>query len=372
MKVIVHYDEIGLKGKNRGKFEDRLVSNIKKVVKCQVRKEYGYIVVDTEDDVSKLSKIPGIAFYAKALESSLELDDIKAKVLELLKNEEFESFRIRTVRHNKQYSLTSPELDKVLGSEVVTKLNKKVSLKEFDRQVYVGVCNKNCYLYLEKVKGVGGLPVGTAGKVVSLLSGGLDSPVASYLMMKRGCEVVFVHFVNYSQNKGSVLGKIEKLVEKLKEFQGYGKLYVVPFDDIQKELILKVKADYRMVMYRRFMMRIAEEIMKKEKALGLVTGDSLAQVASQTLENLDCVYSVVSSNVYSPLIGMNKQEVVSLAKQIGTYDISIIPYGDCCSFFIAKHPVTKGKKEDCEKFDLDVDGLVKGVLEKMNTFINKF
>jgi tRNA uracil 4-sulfurtransferase len=367
MKVIVHYDEIGLKGKNRGKFEDRLVSNIKSVIKCHVKKEFGYILVETSDDVSKLTKVPGIAFYAEALESSLELDDIKAKVLELLKGEEFESFRIKTVRHNKQYKMTSPELDRELGSEVVVKLGKKVSLKEFDKQVFVAVCNKNCYLYLEKVRGVGGLPVGTAGKVVSLLSGGLDSPVASYLMMKRGCEVVFVHFVNYSQNKESVLGKIEKLVSKLKEYQGKAKLYVVPFDDIQKELILKVKADYRMVMYRRFMMKIAEEVMVKEGALGLVTGDSLAQVASQTLENLNCVYSVVSANVYSPLIGMNKQEVVDISRKIGTFEISSIPYGDCCSFFIAKHPVTKGKVEDCEKFDdlLDVQCLVKGALEKV-------
>ena len=365
MKVIVHYDEIGLKGKNRGMFENRLITNIKNVIGCDVRKEFGYLIIDTTEDVSQLKKIPGIAFYAEALESSLELDDIKSKVLELLKDEEFESFRIKTVRHNKQYKMTSPELDRVLGSEVVVKMDKKVSLKEFDKQVFVGVCDKNCYLYLKKVKGVGGLPVGTAGKVVSLLSGGLDSPVASYLMMKRGCEVVFVHFVNYSQNQGSVLDKIEKLVVKLSEFQGKSKLYIVPFDEIQKELILKVKADYRMVMYRRFMMKIAEEVMLREGALGLVTGDSLAQVASQTLENLDCVYSVVKANVYSPLIGMNKQEVVDISREIGTFEISSIPYGDCCSFFIAKHPVTKGKKEDCEKFDLDVDSLVKGALDNI-------
>ena len=205
------------------------------------------------------------------------------------------------------------------------------------------------------------MPVGSAGKVVCLLSGGLDSPVASFLMMKRGCSVVFVHFVNKTQQSCAVKNKISELVKVLSKVQGESKLYMVPFDEIQQEIITKVDSKDRMIVYRRFMVRISELVALKEKALGLVTGDSLSQVASQTLENLDCVYSVYDGVILSPLIGMNKQEIVNIARKIGTYEISILPYGDCCSFLIAKHPVIKGRRRDFEIID---SGLNLGLAEK--------
>ena len=356
---IIHYDEIGLKGKNRGKFEDQLVDNIKHLGK--VKKDYGYILLDAEDVSEELSLIPGIAYFGDALKAELDLNSAGSRIKDLLAGKKFFNFRIDTSRHNKQFEKTSQQVNEILGGVVLDNFDCKVKLKNAELTVYVEVCNKKIYVYCEKVFGVGGLPVGSAGKVVCLLSGGLDSPVSSFLMMKRGCKVCFVHFVNKTQQSCAVKNKISELVKVLSKVQGESKLYMVPFDEIQQEIITKVDSKDRMVVYRRFMVRIAELVALKEKALGLVTGDSLSQVASQTLENLDCVYSVYGGVILSPLIGMNKQEIVDIARKIGTYEISILPYGDCCSFLIAKHPVIKGRRRDFEIID---SGLNLGLAEK--------
>tara|TARA_Y100000310_G_scaffold309142_1_gene352959 strand:- start:1283 stop:2383 length:1101 start_codon:yes stop_codon:yes gene_type:complete len=360
---IIHYDEIGLKGKNRSKFEDQLVDNIKHLGK--VKKDFGYIVLDAEDVDEELKLIPGIAYFGDALKAELDLKDAGLKVKEILTGKKFVNFRIDCSRHNKQFEKTSQQVNEILGGVVLDNFDCKVKLKNAELTVFVEVCNKEIYVYTAKVLGVGGLPVGSAGKVVCLLSGGLDSPVASFLMMKRGCEVVFVHFVNKTQQSCAVKNKISELVKVLSKVQGESKLYMVPFDEIQQEIITKVDAKDRMVVYRRFMVRIADLVCAKEKGLGLVTGDSLSQVASQTLQNLNCVYSVYGGVVLSPLIGMNKQEIVNIARKIGTYEVSILPYGDCCSFLIAKHPVIKGRVKDFDRLDAGLDlGLVQKAFEK--------
>ncbi len=364
---IIHYDEIGLKGKNRGKFENQLVDNIKHLGK--VKKDFGYIVLDAEDVDEELSLIPGIAYFGNALKADLDLEDVGLKIKSLLQGKEFGTFRIGCSRHNKSFSKTSQQVNEILGGVVLDNFDCKVDLTNPVLTVYVEVCNKEIYVYIEKVLGVGGLPVGSAGKVVCLLSGGLDSPVASFLMMKRGCKVVFVHFVNKTQQSCAVKNKISELVNVLSKVQGESKLYMVPFDEIQQEIISKVDSKDRMVVYRRFMVRISELVLKKEGALGLVTGDSLSQVASQTLQNLDCVYSVHDGVILSPLIGMNKQEIVDIARKIGTYEVSILPYGDCCSFLIDKHPVIKGRRKDFDRIDAGLDlGLAEKAFEKATLF----
>jgi thiamine biosynthesis protein ThiI len=193
----------------------------------------------------------------------------------------------------------------------------------------------------KKEQGMGGLPVGTAGKIVCLLSGGIDSPVASAMMMKRGAEVIFVHCYNKTINEVGVEQKIKDLVAQLSKIQGKSSLYIVPFDELQRAVIANVQADLRMIVYRRLMFKIAEAIVEKEGAQAIVTGDSLGQVASQTLENLNVVYDATDLLKFAPLIGMNKREVVDIAQKIGTYGISIRPYGDCCSLMIAQHPETR-------------------------------
>tara|TARA_Y100000310_G_C20665783_1_gene807382 strand:+ start:1281 stop:2390 length:1110 start_codon:yes stop_codon:yes gene_type:complete len=366
---VIHYDEIGLKGNNRRYFENQLVRNLKQF--GDVVKKRSYITLDSSEDVKdSVALIPGVAYFGVALEAEFDLNDVGAKVLELLRGKDFASFRINTVRRNKKFSKTSREVNEILGGVVLEKYDCKVDLKNASITVYVEVCDESIFIYTARVKGVGGLPVGSAGRVVSLLSGGLDSPVASFQMMKRGAVVVFVHFVNKTQQSCAVKDKISELVNVLSKVQRKCKLYMVPFDEIQQEIIAKVDSKFRMIVYRRFMMRIASLVAEKEHCMGLVTGDSLSQVASQTVENLDCVYSVVDDVVLSPLIGMNKEEIVNIARRIGTYDVSILPYGDCCSFLIAKHPVIKGKREQFEKIDSELDlSLVEKAFEKSDKIV---
>jgi thiamine biosynthesis protein ThiI len=215
--------------------------------------------------------------------------------------------------------------------------------------VWIEICDKEAYVYSRRVEGIGGLPVGVAGRVVALISGGIDSPVAAFMAMKRGCEVVAVHFFNQTMHSPKVREKIRMLAEKLAEYQGKVRLYMVPFKDVQFEIINRVPSKLRMVVYRRSMMRMANLIAEKEGCKAVVTGDSLSQVASQTLENINVIYSASNLAVLPPLIGMDKEEIVAIAKRIGTYEISILPYEDCCSFMVAQHPETRAKIEDVVK-----------------------
>lgn len=354
--IIIHYGEIGTKGKNREIFEKKLIKNVKLALgkKAKVYRRYGRIVCQTEISLARvknvLEKLPGIANFSIGLSCSLDMEEIKKKSLSILTGK-FKTFKVIAKRSNKLFPLTSMEINRELGTYLVEKLGKEVDLKTPERVLWVEVCEKEVFLYTEKFKGIGGLPTSTSGKVVALLSGGIDSPVASFLMMKRGCRVIFIHFFNQTISTQASLAKVKRIVEKLTQFQLSSKLYLVPFGKLQAEIIKNIQASYRMIIYRRFMMKIANLIAKKENAKAIVTGDSVGQVASQTLENLSCVYDVCSLPVFSPLIGMNKEETVRLAKEIGTYELSILPYPDCCSFMVAKHPKTKTKPKRVVKLE---------------------
>jgi len=352
--IVIHYSEIGTKGDNRSYFENQLVNNIKKNIKGEVYKRYGRIIVDTKEK-KDLSLIPGIAHYSYAEKAKLDLDDIKKKSLALMKKEKFDNFRVESSRSNKKFKLTSPELNGELGGYISEKLNKKVKLKNSEKTLYVEVGEKEVFLYCDKIKGLGGLPVGVSGKVACSLSGGLDSPVAGFLMMNRGCNVIFVHVYNKTLHGEGMKSKLKKIVKELSKIQGKTKIYMVSFGDLQNEIIEKVDAKYRMIVYRRFMTRIIEKIARKEKCKGIVTGDNVGQVASQTLENLECIWSVSGMNIFAPLIGLNKQDIIEISKKINTYEASIMPYPDCCSYMIAKHPSTKSKLVNIEKEEEDID-----------------
>lgn len=376
--VVVHYDELGLKGKNRHVFEDCLIRNIKHAVKndiSAVRKEYGQIILGCEKgyDAStiekRLRKIPGIAFFSFAIKAELDLADIKEKALGLVRPLKMRSFKIDARRHNKMFSHDSQAINCEVGAYVQKSTGAKVKLKDPHVTICVEICDKNAYLSLGRVDGIGGLPVGTACKVVCLLSGGLDSPVASWMMMKRGAKAVFVHFSNDTGSTGQVKGKIRDLVKILSDYQGGAKLHIVPFGGIQKQIIMSVNSKFRTLVYRRFMVRIACEIAKREHAKAIVLGDNLSQVASQTAENLEVAYVVSSKLVFSPLIGFNKNEIIQLSKDIGTYDVSIQPYPDCCSFFTAKHPEIKATPKELERVEstLDVSSLVDSAVKSVST-----
>lgn len=349
--IVVHYGEIATKGENRAFFERKLIEAIRKVSNGEVKRRYGRIEVEfSSRTMERLAKIPGIRYYGVGYKTSLDMDEIKEAALKVLP-ESSKSFRIDASRSNKSFPLNSIEINREVGEFVVKRTGKKVDLKNPDAVVWIEICDKEAYVYSTRVEGVGGLPVGVAGRVVALISGGIDSPVAAFMAMKRGCEIIAVHFFNQTMHSPKVREKIRMLAQKLSEFQGEVRLYMVPFQDVQMEIIKNVPPKLRMLVYRRSMMRMANIIAEREKCRGIVTGDSLSQVASQTLENLNVIYSASKIVVLPPLIGMDKEEIIQLARKIGTYEISIQPYDDCCSFMIAKHPETRARLEDVVKFD---------------------
>ena len=328
---IIHYSEIALKKGNRSFFVNKLVENIKDALKnaekTKINKLPGLLLLEigspTEDVSSILQKIPGIAnFFPGFLLKDLK--EVKNKLNSELLNHKFKNFRITTQRGDKTFSKTSEDVSRELGAFVVEKTGAKVKLKNSEFIIFVEIIKGGIFLSFKKIKGISGLPVGSSGNVVSLLSGGIDSPVASYMMTKRGCKNIFVHFHSYPYLDYSSQEKAIELTKKLGEYQGKSKLYLLPLGDVQKEIVLLISEEYRIIIYRRIMLRAAEEIAKKEGSKALITGDSVGQVASQTLENISTINSVVNLPVLRPLVGLNKEEIINIAKDIDTYQTSIV------------------------------------------------
>jgi len=381
--IICHYAEIALKGGNRLFFENKLLENIKKAVNPDflewARLFRGRIILKLSEKSNKkelkqnLKKVFGIAFFCFAKQSSLDIKEIKKISLELIKEKKGKTFKIDASRDNKGFTLNSQQINEAVGEYVLKHSDKQVKLQNPGITCFIEIL-KNAYIYTDKISGLGGMPVGSAGNVVSLISGGIDSPVSSYLLMKRGANCIFTSFHSYPYTDEQSLKKIEELVKILNQFQYDSKLYLIPFADIQKEISLKTPSSLRIILYRRMMLRISQEIAKKEKAKALVTGESLAQVASQTLENIEVINESCLIPVFRPLIGMDKQEIIQIAKEIGTFKTSIIPHQDCCIRFMPSNPETKAKiKEvkDAEK-KLDIDKLIKESLKGLEIKYFKF
>jgi tRNA uracil 4-sulfurtransferase len=380
--IIIHYNEIAIKGQNRSFFENKLISNINQVLnqKYKFSKKYGLIYIDTPkiketeiDDISKLLEcIPGIAHFSFVKRSILDIEQIKLTSCSFLNNFKFNTFKVETKRSNKQFELKSPEINKIVGESIIINLDKKVDIKEPDLVLFIEIIENQAYFFIKKIKGVGGLPIGSGGKVVCSLSGGIDSPVSAYLFMRRGFSVQFVHIYNNTLVKKEIVKKIKELVSILNKFQIKSKLYIVPFSEIQKQIIANVHSDYRMIIYRRYMFKIIEKIAIKENAKAIITGDNIAQVASQTIENLTTIYSSVKLPIFSPLIAFDKKEIISIAKKIDTYNTSIIPYPDCCSYMISKHPKTKTNIEEVllvEKNIEDAEKLISSAIDNSEIIV---
>jgi thiamine biosynthesis protein ThiI len=354
-RIVIHYSEIALKGKNRRHFVDALLQHVRGALGSmvlEVRKMQGRLVckpadpVDPQQIINKLRCIPGIANFSLGHSAPKDIDAIGGRAVNLLADRDFTTFGVRTKRTDKAFPLKSDEISRKVGASILRGLEgKKVDLRTPDLWLYIEITGKEATLFTDKIPGPGGLPVGSSGRVLVSLSGGIDSPVAAYMLMKRGCQVVFGHIRNETQFESGVTDKIEKLVEVLTRYQLRSTLYQVPFGELQRHIIAFVPADHRMIIYRRCMMRILNQLAIEEKAKAIVTGDAVGQVASQTLDNLQCIQKASQLPVLSPLVGMNKDETITIAKQIETYEHSIQPYPDCCSFMIAAHPETRGVLE---------------------------
>jgi len=349
--IIIHYGEIALKGGNRSFFENKLIANIRLALKdlgdIWLKQVAGRIIILIEESYdlelikSKLQKVFGIEYFTFAWNSSQDLKELEKDLLSLIKNKKFKTFRITARRTNKNFPLDSQKLSGELGAMVVKKMKKKVDLENFDLNCYVDIVENFAFLYFEKIECRGGLPVGVSDKLLCLISGGFDSPVAANMMQKRGASIVYVHFDSYPSTPKENQEKVKELVKVLNDYQFESKLYLVPFLEIQKEILKKVPEDYRVVFYRRMMLRIAKKIALQENVLALVTGESLGQVASQTVENIRAISEAIDLPILRPLIGFNKEEIITLAKQINTYELSAQPFGDCCALYVPKHPVTR-------------------------------
>jgi thiamine biosynthesis protein ThiI len=354
--VIVHYQEIALKGKNRPWFVAKLVRNIRQAVGdldvTDVRALMGRIEVvlgpAAEWTVVKerLGRVFGIANFARAGRAPLDVDAIAREILNDLDPDDPPSFRLSARRADKRFPLTSPQIEREVGGRIKEARGWRVDLGHPALTVHVEVLTGEAFYYFGKERGAGGLPVGASGRVVCLLSGGIDSPVAAWRMMRRGCRVLFVHFHSYPILSRASQEKARELAALLTRFQLESTLFLVPFGEIQQRVVLAVAPPLRVVIYRRLMMRIAEAVAREHRGKALVTGDVVGQVASQTLENIAAINEVVSMPVLRPLIGMDKEEITAEAQRLGTYPISIIPDQDCCTLFTPRHPATKARRAD--------------------------
>ncbi|MBI4444556.1 MAG: tRNA 4-thiouridine(8) synthase ThiI [Acidobacteria bacterium] len=382
---LCHYHEVGLKGSNRTFFENRLRSNITRALTGipigGVRRISGRILVELKPESSfepiaqRLGNIFGLASFSPSWLSEQDVEPLTQNLLRLLDDQCFESFRIQARRANKRYPLNSQELNEKLGAAVVKSYRKKVDLETPELTCYVDIVEKFAFLYFEKFRGPGGLPVSTSGRVLALLSGGIDSPVAAYKIMKRGCRVVFVHFHSYPHTSLESQDKVRQLVRVLNRYQFYSRLHLVPFADCQQQVVAFTPAETRVILYRRLMLRIAERIALREGAQALVTGDSLGQVASQTLENLAVIGSAAALPLLRPCVGEDKEEIIQLARKIGTFEISIQPDVDCCSLFVPRHPETRARGAGIERVEqqLDLEAMIERAvsssrIEKLGLF----
>jgi len=376
--VLIRYGEIGLKGKNRSIFEKKLVENIKFHMKKRgikykkIERVIGRIIIYGRyelDDIIHLKNVFGIVSFSPAIktEATKNLKKITEISLKLAKENKTENFKIETQRLDKTFPLNSMQINEKVGKIVCKRTGMKVKLDNPGLTIGIEIIKKgkkcSAYIFKDRIAGYVGLPVGIEGKVVCLISGGIDSPVAAWMMMKRGCAVILLHLYNYPFTDERTKNKAIKLYEKLKEF-GNTKLYIIPYGTIQLEISKLKEKKLRCILCRRMMLRIAEHIAKKENAKAIVTGESLGQVASQTLINIQVENNATELPILRPLIGLDKIEIIEIAKKIGTYEISTMP-SFCCKL-VPQHPSTRAKADEIKKVEkkLDIKNLISKSIKK--------
>lgn len=381
--ISVSMGEIALKGLNRGYFEDRLIKQIIKNVKDigyeKIYKETGKIYIEGNPDdypaiVNRLKKVFGLVYISPCIRVDKETEDIynaaKLAMKEAIQNSNIETFKVDTNRSDKNYPLKSPEVSRNVGGVILGEFEElKVDVHNPDIYLYIDI-KQNAYIYTERIKAYGGMPVGTSGKGLLLLSGGIDSPVAGFTMAKRGLAINCVHFHSYPFTSERAEEKVKDLAEILARYTGKFKFFSINLLEIQKEINKNCPEKEMTIISRRFMMRIAEKIARHNNYDALITGESLGQVASQTVQGITVTNDSVDIPVLRPLIGMDKIDIIRIAEDIETYETSILPFEDCCTVFLPKHPVTKPKVEDIKKSEeaLDIDGLVNDAIRNMKVY----
>lgn len=377
--ILLKYGEISLKGLNRPMFEKQLLANVAKALaplgKFSIRKSQSTVYVEPlGDDIDmqaateRLSKVFGIVNICPAAKCQKTIEDIERTTLECLSQIDLngKTFKVEAKREDKQFPLNSPQLCRHMGA-VILKNTEGLSVDVHNPDILVQIeIRKEAFIFTQKVSGAGGMPVGTAGRAALLLSGGIDSPVAGWMISKRGVVLDAVHFHSHPYTSDRAKEKVIDLAKIMTQYTGPIRLHVVPFTDIQLDIIDKCPKNYLTIIMRRLMMRIAEKIARESGAMALITGESIGQVASQTMESLVVTDNAVDMPVFRPCIGMDKEEIVTISKKIDTYETSILPYEDCCTIFVPKHPKTKpsiAEIQEAEKLLTDPEGMMEKAIQ---------
>jgi thiamine biosynthesis protein ThiI len=363
--IVVHYGELALKGRNRPWFINTLVRFIRFALAglsvTDVRALVGRIIVtfDREDDWpearDRLARVPGIGNFALARHVEPDLDTMTAAIVTALAGRTAANFRVVVRRADKRFPIESPDVERHIGRRVQQAYGWPVRLSDPAFVIRLEILTRDAFFFFDRERGTGGLPVGTGGRVMALLSGGIDSPVAAWRLIRRGCRTHFVHFHAYPILSHTSRDKARELVQTLTRTQLRSRLFQVAFGPIQQQIVVSVPPPLRVVIYRRMMLRIAEELARASGAHALVTGDSVGQVASQTIDNLAVVGSVATMPVLRPLVGMDKEEITADAQRIGTYLTSVVPDEDCCTLFTPRFPATRASRAWVEAAEREID-----------------
>jgi thiamine biosynthesis protein ThiI len=372
--ILIKNGEIALKGLNRSNFEDLLIKNLKWRLKPVgsfiIRKAQSTIYcepaddsIDLDDAIDRVGRVFGIAAFSRALAVEKDFSAIAAAAPDYLEDtlRAAKTFKVEARRSDKRFPMTSPEICRELGGVLLSRFpHLKVNVEKPDVVVYAEIREREAYLHAGKIRGAGGIPIGSSGRAALLVSGGIDSPVAGYMMAKRGLELIGIHFVSPPYTSDRALQKVVTLMEKMSRYCGRMKLFVVPFTKIQEEIRDRCPEDLFTIIMRRIMMKIADKIAKDNDCAALITGESVGQVASQTVGALACTDVATRMPVFRPVIGMDKEEIIRIAREIDTFETSILPYEDCCTVFTPKHPRTKPKLHFVEEAEnlLDCEALM--------------
>ena len=382
--LIGRYHEIVLKGRNRWRFVDQLKRNLCALFADYrlgpVRGEGPRLLVGLPTDLSdqiaaeRAALVFGLQNFSLSRPLALDLEALKREAVAAARGVSARTFRIATRRAEKRFPLNSMEIDRIVGAEVANALGLKVDLEHPDLTIAIEILPDSAYLSAGKLPGAGGLPVGISGRALVLLSGGIDSPVAAYRMMRRGLHADFVHFHSHPLVSAASREKASELASHLTRYEARSTLMLVAFAEVQREIVARTLRPLRVVLYRRFMLRIASALARKSGAQALVTGESLGQVASQTLENMAVIERAASLPILRPLVGMDKNEIVIEARRLGTFETSILPDQDCCSLFVPAHPETRARIEQVAEAEsrFDIDAMVMEALRKTEIVRNSF
>jgi tRNA uracil 4-sulfurtransferase len=366
-RILIRYGELSTKGRNRNKFIDKLKKSIKRALspfptaEIEADRERMYVLLGNEkqeDIVAALKNIFGIQSFSPAVKLDKDVETMKKVSLDLVQNlyKPGMTFKVTGKRIDKTFELGTDQINQEFGSHLLKNIEGlKVNVRQPDINLRIEVRSEAAYLFCENIPGAGGYPVGSNGKAMLMLSGGIDSPVAGFLSLKRGIEIEGVHFFSPPFTSERAKQKVVDLTEKLSQISGSIKLHVVPFTEIQQLIQDQVPSNYTMTTTRRLMLRITDELRRRQEALAIITGESLGQVASQTLESMNTINEVTNTPILRPLVMMDKTEIIGLAQKIDTYDISIRPYEDCCTIFVPSSPKTKPKLDKVQHFESFVD-----------------